>query len=470
MLRAAVIVLLITLIPAHARAEGRVALLIGNGAYLRVQALPNPPRDAAAMAGLLRKAGFDVVEKTNLGADAMRRALRDFSDRARDADVAVVFYAGHGMEVNGINYLIPVDAVLERDIDVEDETVSLNRVNQVLEGTRRLKLVILDACRDNPFVRSMKRTLAGRSIGRGLAQIDVVSPDTLIAYAAKAGSTAADGDKSNSPYTVALIEHLTTPGLDVRLALGRVRDEVLRSTGNRQEPFVYGSLGGAELPLVSTAVSSQPPAQGRLSEAAEAWDRTKDTTNVAVLEAFVARFRNTFLAELARVRIDELKKQQAAGTEPSRWERLKSSTSPAPPPLASEIEEAIKQNGGKLGEINVTLRWRGGADLDLSVSCPSGEWIDYIRRSACGGELDVEMNYKGRRSYTPIENIVFPQGKARKGTYAVRVSHRGYNNVEVGPEPVDYEVVVRIRGQETRRTGRITQTAPPQSVTSFEVD
>jgi uncharacterized caspase-like protein len=113
---------------------------------------------------------------------------------------------------------------------------------QVLEPVKRLRLIILDACRDNPFARTMKRTMASRSVGQGLARIEVLTSDTLVAYAVKAGLTASDGDKANSPYTLALLKHLTTPGLDVRLALGRVRDEVLRATGNRQEPFVYGSV------------------------------------------------------------------------------------------------------------------------------------------------------------------------------------------------------------------------------------
>lgn len=234
--------------PAEAK---RVALVIGNSEYAKVSKLPNPGRDAAAVEAMLKAAGFDAVQRANdLGVNAMRRALRDFSDHARDAEIAVVFFAGHGIEVGGTNYLIPVDAVLERDIDVADETVSLDRVSEMLEQTKRLRLIILDACRDNPFVRSMKRTVASRSIGRGLAKVEVATSDTLIAYAAKAGSTASDGDGGNSPYTMALVQHLTTPGLDIRLALGRVRDHVLKSTTNRQEPFVYGSLGGAEIPLV----------------------------------------------------------------------------------------------------------------------------------------------------------------------------------------------------------------------------
>ena len=122
------------------------------------------------------------------------RALRDFADRARDADIAVVYYAGHGIEVDGANYLIPVDARLERDTDIYDEGLSLDRILIAIEPAKKLRLVILDACRDNPFSRTMKRTVASRAIGQGLAKVEPTSPNVLIAYSAKAGSTAADGD------------------------------------------------------------------------------------------------------------------------------------------------------------------------------------------------------------------------------------------------------------------------------------
>jgi hypothetical protein len=246
-----------------ARADQRVALVIGNSAYQNVPKLPNPVNDARAVTALFKRAGFDVVEsRPDLGISNLKRALRDFTDLAAQADVAVVYYAGHGMEVDGNNYLVPVDAVLERDVDVEDETVSVDRVMKALEPVKRLRLVILDACRDNPFTRSMKRTMNSRSIGRGLAKVEVLTSDTLIAFAAKAGSTAMDGDGKNSPFTSALLKHLATPGLDVRLALGRVRDDVMKATSNRQEPFVYGSLGGSEVPLV-------PPADSKVAAPAE---------------------------------------------------------------------------------------------------------------------------------------------------------------------------------------------------------
>jgi invasion protein IalB len=333
-----VVVLLASLMtPSAVQADTRVALVIGNGEYVRVGKLTNPINDADAVAALLRAAKFDVVEaKRDLGVASMRRALRDFSDHVRSADIAVVFYAGHGIEVNGTNYLIPVDAALERDIDVEDETVSLDRVSQVLDSAKRLRLVILDACRDNPFVRSMKRTLSGRSIGRGLAKVDVLSSDTLIAFAARAGATAADGESSNSPYTMALIRHLTTPGLDLRLAFGRIRDDVLKSTGSRQEPSIYGSLGGAEVSLVTAATPTAPSQAGlpTVGEAERVWMITKDTTSVAALESFAARYRDTIFADLARGRINELKRQASvAPPAPAPASLQPAPTVTAPPPL-----------------------------------------------------------------------------------------------------------------------------------------
>jgi uncharacterized caspase-like protein len=236
MLQAALI-LFVFLCPSVAHAEKRVALMIGNSAYLHVPKLPNPRKDAEAIAHIFREAGFDLVDgKVDLGADAMRRTLREFSQQVRDVDVAVVFYAGHGIEMNGVNYLIPVDATLQRDIDVEDEAVTLDRVIRTIEPARRLQLVILDSCRDNPFLGSMQRTIVSRSLHSGLGDIDErgLPPNTLIAYSQQAGLTADDAAGANSPYTTALLKHLFTPGLDVELALRRVRDEVMEATHNRQ--------------------------------------------------------------------------------------------------------------------------------------------------------------------------------------------------------------------------------------------
>jgi uncharacterized caspase-like protein len=303
-------------------ATKRVALVIGNSAYQNVALLPNPTNDGAVIASTLKNAGFDVVDsRHDLPANEMRRALRDFADRARDADIAVIYYAGHGMEVDGNNYLIPVDAKLERDTDVYDEALSLDRVLVSIEPAKQLRLVILDACRDNPFAKSMKRTLASRAIGRGLAQVEPASPNTLIAYSAKAGSTALDGDSRNSPFTIALSKHLTTPGLDVRRAFGFVRDDVLKTTSNRQEPFVYGSLGGEDVPLVPAPVAAAAaPAPNPQAEARRDYELALQVGNKDALNAFVAQYPDGFYANLARIQLAKIvaEEAQVAATEKAK--------------------------------------------------------------------------------------------------------------------------------------------------------
>jgi uncharacterized caspase-like protein len=309
------VALLLLCQPAHA--GKRVALVLGNGAYQNVPQLPNPVNDSTMIAATLKNAGFDIVDsRQNLPALEMRRALRDFSDSARDADIAVIYYAGHGMEVDGTNYLIPVDAKLERDTDVYDEALSLDRILVAAEPAKQLRLVILDACRDNPFAKSMKKTVALRSIGRGLAKVEPTSSNTLIAYSAKAGSTALDGDAGNSPFTIALSKHLTTPGLDVRKAFGFVRDDVMKLTSNRQEPFVYGSLGGDDVPLVPARVlpvASAPsaPAPTAQAEARRDYELALQIGNKEAMNIFLAQHPDGFYASLARLQLDKIAAEQA---------------------------------------------------------------------------------------------------------------------------------------------------------------
>jgi uncharacterized caspase-like protein len=302
-------------------ADKRVALVIGNSAYQKVARLPNPANDAAAVAAMFKAAGFETVEsKLNLPANDLRKALREFGARSRDADVAVVYYAGHGIELDGTNYLIPVDATLETDADVLDETVPLDRVLFAVEPAKQLRLVILDACRDNPFARTMKRTIAARSVGRGLAKVEPTSPNTMIAFAAKAGSTASDGDSSNSPFAAALVVYLPKPGLDLRRAFGFVRDDVLKSTGNKQEPYVYGSLGGNDVPLVpakpvATGPQADPQAAVRRDYELALQLATRDGW-----EAFLSQYPNGFYANLAKGQLKKIAAEEtrAAAAEKAR--------------------------------------------------------------------------------------------------------------------------------------------------------
>jgi tetratricopeptide (TPR) repeat protein len=233
---------------APAAAERRVALVIGNSAYKNVPLLPNPVRDAAAVAEALRRTGFQTVMlQTDMAKEKLVESLRDFAQLADAADWAVVYYAGHGIEMGGSNYLIPVDARLATDRDVGFEAVPLDHVLSAVDGARKLRVVLLDACRDNPFANQMRRTLstAGRGIGRGLASIEPES-GTLVVYAAKHGETALDGDGVNSPFATAFVKNIQTPGLEVRRMFDFVRDDVMDMTKRRQQPFSYGSISGRQ--------------------------------------------------------------------------------------------------------------------------------------------------------------------------------------------------------------------------------
>jgi hypothetical protein len=225
----------------------RVALVVGNSAYSNVPRLTNPARDADAMAEAFRRLGFsDVIEVKDVKKSDMQRALLNFADKSVDADWAVIYYAGHGMEIDGINFMIPIDAVLKRDQSVRLESISLDEMIDSAAAAKKLRIVILDACRDNPFLAKMARTLATRSIGAGLASVEP-QLGTLVAFAAKQGQTAADGAGANSPFVSAMVQHIDEPGVDVNIFFRKVRDSVLSATENRQEPFVYGSLPGETL-------------------------------------------------------------------------------------------------------------------------------------------------------------------------------------------------------------------------------
>jgi peptidoglycan hydrolase-like protein with peptidoglycan-binding domain len=354
--------LMLALSPDAAWAQRRVALVIGNSGYQHAPRLENPVRDATSIGELFTRVGFDVVDvRRDLGVRELKRVLREFLVTTRDADIAVVYYAGHGIEISGVNYLIPIDARLASDYDAEDEAVDLDRIVRTLEPARRLRLVLLDACRDNPFGKKMQRAIALRAMGNGLAKVEPTSTDTLIAYAAKAGSTAEDGSTDHSPFATALLRNLGEPGLDIRIALGRVRDDVLRLTANRQEPFVYGSLGGSEIPLVPRApeprrievVAIDPNADARRDyeaaervgtvggwksfltlhpdgyygglaqeqlkkllgpgelEAERVWARLRDSGDVAAMRDFIARFPTSPLAAYAQNRISLLERAAA---------------------------------------------------------------------------------------------------------------------------------------------------------------
>jgi tetratricopeptide (TPR) repeat protein len=242
-----------------ARQGRRVALVIGNSAYRNVPALVNPQKDAEAIAASLRNIGFESVTLANdVTREKLIDSLRMFANEAEKADWAMVYYAGHGMEVGGVNYLVPTDAKLAVDRDIQFEAVPLDQVLAAVDTAKKLKLVVLDACRDNPFSPRKTETpatdaatptggakIGSRSIGRGLAEVKATG-GTLVVFAAKNGQVALDGEGDNSPFAVAMLQRVATPGVEINKLFRLVRDDVMEATAGRQEPYTYGSLPGKE--------------------------------------------------------------------------------------------------------------------------------------------------------------------------------------------------------------------------------
>jgi uncharacterized protein len=221
----------------------RLALVLGNSKYEAVPVLDNPSNDAADLAQALRRVGFEVIEQRDATREAMAKAVRDFSERLRGADVALFFYAGHGLQMNGENYLLPVDARIESAADVRFNTINLSDIQQEMDGAGRANIIILDACRNNPFADKLAR--GGRGVTtRGLGRIDATGEGSLIVYSTQPNNVALDGAGRNSPFTAALLNHIATPGLEVRQMISKVRGDVLQSTDRRQTPWDSSSLVG----------------------------------------------------------------------------------------------------------------------------------------------------------------------------------------------------------------------------------
>jgi uncharacterized caspase-like protein len=294
-------------------AEKRVALVIGNSAYKNVAPLDNPRNDARLMANSLRELGFALTggsPQIDLDKAGLDDALQKFGNELVGADVALFYYAGHGIQVRGSNYLVPVNANPAREADVLFQMVDTSHVIAAMEGSgTRLNLLILDACRNNPFGGRGLRAAEG-----GLAQMR--APEgTLISYATQPGNVALDGAGGNSPYTKALSQTIRKPGLNIFETFNEVGLEVMRATGNAQQPWVSTSPIQGNFHFVAStgqapAAPAAPAVATGTNEAAQVWATIQNTTSIAVLQAFVTRFGDTFYGSAARGRIEELKKKQ----------------------------------------------------------------------------------------------------------------------------------------------------------------
>jgi Caspase domain len=292
-----------------ARAGNRVALVIGNSAYQKVPALHTSANDAEDIARSFERLGFSVSRVTDARFDDFRRGLLEFGRVAREAEMAVVYYSGHGLAIGGENWLVPVDAELRSDIDVNGETVGLRSLMLAVSGAKDLGLVILDACRPNPFLSTMQHSIRTRSLDRGFARVEPAD-NVLVAFAAKDGTVAIDDTGLHSPFTDALLANLEAPGLELNFLLRNVRDDVLKATNGQQQPFFYGSLSKQEIYLkaplseTSSGFPKAPPADE------VAWNFLRNTSDVATLRRFLERFPSSPYRPEVKFRIASL--EQAA--------------------------------------------------------------------------------------------------------------------------------------------------------------
>jgi hypothetical protein len=299
----------------QARADGRVALVIGNSHYQNVPVLANPANDATDVSAALRRLGFNVKTLRDADFESFRGALIEFGHAAQGADMAVLFFAGHGIEIAGDNWLVPIDAALKNDIDVGTEAIGLHAAMLAVSNAKRLGLVILDACRNNPFARQSPKPGATAVADFGLAPVEPAE-NVLVAYAARDGTTANDGTGRNSAYTAALLRHLEDPGLEIEFLFRDVRDDVMNATNNEQQPFVYGSLSSEQIylqepaPVVVAAASTEV-----VSDAGEiAWTFLHGTFDVGTLRRFVTAFPSSKRLDDAKARITALEKIEQPAT------------------------------------------------------------------------------------------------------------------------------------------------------------
>ena len=301
-----------------AHAEKRVAFVVGNGDYRNVQALPNPTIDARSMAGTLRNVGFEVVEGTNLTRDGMTAKLIEFGKKAEGADIALFFYAGHGIAVSGTNYLLPIDADLKSEMDVKlGAAINVDLTLDQTMSDAKVKLVFLDACRDNPFANKIRSSAKTRStsVQTGLAEMKS-GEGTLIAFATGPGQTALDGQSgTNSPFTRALLAHLTAPGVEIQQAMTKVRAQVNEETKKEQLPWGHTNLIGTVYMNPAGAPAADPTAPNTRVAAAtsasseadiEFWRSVKDSNKTEELNAYLTTYPSGQFKSLALARIAAL--------------------------------------------------------------------------------------------------------------------------------------------------------------------
>ncbi|MEC9343138.1 MAG: caspase family protein, partial [Pseudomonadota bacterium] len=351
MLRGLVALLALLAAASVALAEKRVALVIGNADYDNAAPLKNPVNDATDIARVLERLDFDVVLGTDLDHNGLRRTVKTFADKLVGVDVAVFFYAGHAVQVGGQNYLAPIDTSLEKEADLDFETISLELVRRQMEREAKTMIIFLDACRDNPLTRSLAARSRSAGDSKGLARLDASGEGTFIAYATQPDNVALDGEGRNSPFTTALLANIERPGVEISALMTDVRRSVYDTTGGRQLPWTNSSLLGQF--FFKDALPSVPdPGQlerdiklERLELEAQLWESIRNSTDADAIRNALKVLGDGPYAELARTRLASL--QTPAGTEPAAQPKsadpVSAGTRPEPesdPVVEKDVEQA----------------------------------------------------------------------------------------------------------------------------------
>lgn len=388
-----------------ARAEKRVALVIGNSAYKYAPRLENPANDADDMAEKLKGLGFDVIRGHDLDYNSARSTIRDFATRLDGADIALFYYAGHGLQVNGENYLAPIDARLSSAVDLDFEMVPINLVMSAMERAAKVNLFFFDACRDNPLVDNLARSMGTRSgsVGRGLAKLGT-GIGSLIAFATQPGNVALDGKGRNSPFTAALLRHLGTPGQDVTRDLIKVRRDVLAETNGRQVPWDNSSLT-SDVILVSdaaekpgTLVEEQQDNSGNSAEITY-WDTIKAAEDKDYFILYLKQYPQGTFAQLARMKIAMIEKKASERAAADAAAKLHAKHA---------ADAALGAEAGKAGEQEVAALSSPSALAKETEGEPDAEIVRQVQmelnRLGCSaGNADGVWGQGSRRALGQFE-------------------------------------------------------------------
>jgi len=427
--------------------QKRIALVIGNSNYTKLQSLPNPANDSKLMAKTLRKLDFEVVATSDADFLGMRRAIKEFGRKLRASGkdtVGLFYYAGHGVQVQGTNFLIPLGAEVSAEADLEVEAITASDVLVQMEAAgNSFNMVILDACRNNPY----KGTL--RSNTRGLARLTAAS-GSLVAFAAAPGQVAADGDGENSPYTAALVEAMQVPGLSVEQMFKRVRISVEAATDNQQTPWEESSLRG-DFYFNPQKVAPEYVATPEINPAAQEWATIQNTRSTAVLKAFIKRYPGNIYAEYARVTLEEktatLTKQKQPQAEKAKppvpeisqdqqiasLQRNTGQRSIRPKPLNRRqmtilLQQQLTRVGCDPGEVDgqwgrksrrALVRFKRFAKIKLPYSDLSPEVVDAVKQKAA--RVCPEITFAQSRD---VRKVV-KNRKARKSS-SKKISRREF--------------------------------------------